>query len=169
MGSKVGLRMPRGLGRPRYNAKIRAFFEAYKGQAKLVGVEAARLAGYTNPRAAAQMLKARYTEDIERLETEFREQFKLGDEELDNIVAKIARNDEHKDQLKAVELAARMKGKLNDKVTVNIDRKTAMKELEEVLAAMQALAQNNSGDPQNNVIVVQNNRDEPRTTKRLAS
>lgn len=133
-------------GKYKIGPKVRAFFEAYRGAAKMNALEAARMAGYTAPGAASMAIKRHFPEKIAQLEREYRESFKLSDEELDGILTTIAKNPEHKDQLKAVELISRMKGRLNDKITVNIDRKTAQKELDEVLAAINALAASQEAD-----------------------
>jgi sugar-specific transcriptional regulator TrmB len=128
-------------GKGRTSKKLAALVEAYKGQAKLNATEAARLAGYRNPATVAWGLKRKYPEVFAEAEREFREKFKLTDDELDEIPASIARNTQESPQnrLKAVELIGRMKGKFSDKVTINVTRSELQKQLDEALASIAQL------------------------------
>jgi chromosome segregation ATPase len=108
--------------------------------------EAARRAGYKDPGESGWQLKKKWPEEIEAIEVKVREAKKLKDEELEEIPAEIARLSSASDQnrLKAVELLARMRGKLSDKVTINVTRSDLMKQLDEALAT---LAQLNHKEP----------------------
>jgi len=60
----------------------------------------------------------------------FRSERMLGPDEVNEIIAEIARDSQHKDRLRAVELAARINGQLSDKVLLSIDRKQLVADLE---------------------------------------
>ena len=116
--------------------KLRALVEAYKGQAALNATEAARLAGYAFPEVAGPRLKKRYPEVFEQAEQEFRESLRMSPEELDERITSLARNSKHKDHYKALELIARMYGKLSEKVHVTLDRGSLNGQLDSMLTML---------------------------------
>lgn len=136
-------------GKRRLTAKVKAFLAAYEGEAKLNATQAARLAyggkregNLSAPAMIARDIRRRFPDLMEAAEERFREKFTMGDEELDQHLSEISRDKQHKDRLRALELIARMKGRLNDKLKVEIDRKTMLKEIE---ALLQVLPRPDSG------------------------
>lgn len=124
-----------GRGR-RLTPKVRAFFDALGGPAKLNGAEAARIAFSGSPKTAAVVaaeMKRKWPELFEKTEEEYRAKIRMSDDELDQHLSDISRDVEHKDRLRALELIARMKGRLNDKLRVEVDRRGMLKEVEELL------------------------------------
>jgi hypothetical protein len=135
-------------GKRRLTAKTKAFFAAYEGVAKLNAMEAARIAygggrlgNLGNPGVIAQSLRRTWPELFEQAEERYRNRFKLTDEELDAGISEIAKDSNHKDRLRALELIARMKGLLDNKVKVEIERKVLVKEIESVFTVIPTLLQ----------------------------
>ena len=127
-------------GKRRLTAKVKAFLAAYGGEAKLNATQAARLAyggkregNLRSPGMIARDIRRRFPDLMEEVEERFRDQFSMGDAELDEHLAEISRDKQHKDRLRALELIARMRGRLNDKLQVTVDRKSMMKEIEQFL------------------------------------
>ena len=116
--------------------KLQAMLAAYKGQAAMNATEAARLAGYAFPEAVAARLKKRHSELFDRAEAEFRESLRMSPEELDERITSLARNSKHKDHYKALELIARMYGKLSEKVHVTLDRSNLNGQLDSMLTML---------------------------------
>lgn len=119
--------------------KVRAFLAAYGGVAQLNGTEAARLAGYANPMQAAHHLRRVWAKEVEEEERRVADSFRMSDEELDRCITEVARNPESRDRLRALELIARMKGRLNDKLKIEVDRKGMLKEIEQILSSLQPI------------------------------
>jgi hypothetical protein len=122
---------------------VKAFLAAYEGEAKLNATEAARLAyggkrqgSLSAPAMIARDIRRRFPDLIEAAEERFRDKFRMSDDELDTHLSEISRDKQHKDRLRALELIARMKGRLNDKLQVTIDRKSMLKEIESLLVVI---------------------------------
>lgn len=115
-----------------------AFLDAYFGIAKLNGQEAARIAGFRHPRTAGPYLLRKMSDVVEQRLVAFRSAKVLSADEVNEIIAEIARDPQHKDRLKAVELAARINGQLSDKLSVTIDRKQIQSELDAEFTVIRA-------------------------------
>jgi hypothetical protein len=123
-------------GKRRLTPKVKAFFDAYGGVAKLNATAAARVAfagGADKANRVAADMKRRWPDLFEKVEEEYRSKIRMSDDELDQHLSEISRDTEHKDRLRALELIARMKGRLNDKLRVEVDRRGMLKEVEELL------------------------------------
>ena len=118
------------------SAKFRAFLAAYVGEAKLNGVEAARMAGYANPSKAFVQLRKRRAAEIAEAELAFRDQLQMGWAEVAEGIAAVARDAMHKDRLKALELLAKIHGKLDPKLSIQFDRATLEKHIADVIAQL---------------------------------
>jgi len=134
------------VGGRRMTPRVKAFLDAYGGVAQLNATEAARLAGFKHPAQAGHLIRKRWAELVAEEEQKVAEKFRISDEELDRHLSEIARNSEHRDRLRALELIARMKGRLNDKLKIEVDRKGMLKEIEQILSSLQPT----SGDPTTN-------------------
>jgi hypothetical protein len=118
----------------RLTAKVKSFLAAYEGPCALDGTKAARQAGYRWPDKAASRLKAKWPELIAKAEDAFRAKMVMSAREVDERLAAVARDPKHKDHVKALELLARMHGKLETKLLVGgIDRNALNKELDAML------------------------------------
>lgn len=102
----------------------------------LTGAEAARQAGYKWPAKQASKLKSAWPDLWEKAEQSARESLVMGGREVDERLAAIARDPQHRDHYKALELLARIHGKLNDKFTVEVNRAELNKQLDALIATM---------------------------------
>lgn len=116
--------------------KLLAMLAAYKGEARLNATEAARLAGYSFPEVVGSRVRRRYKELFDEAEAEIRDNLIMKGEELDQRITSLARNTAHRDHYKALELLARMHGKLSDKVNVTIERPALNAQLDELIRQM---------------------------------
>lgn len=115
---------------------------AYLGDARGDPGMACTLAGYkqnpnTSPAHAWHVLKRRNPKFIASLEQEFIDQMIMKGREIDERLTAIARDPEHRDHYKALELLAKMAGKLKEQVVV-VDRKALYTELDALIAAERA-------------------------------
>lgn len=124
------------MAKRRRTAKFRRLLEAYKGEAKLNASEAARIAGYGDPRRAASEMKRRYPEDFAKAEEELRESMTVSAQELDGAITNLVRTPKHKDHFRAVELLCRIHGRLTDKVNVTLDKGVLNSQLDELIKLM---------------------------------
>lgn len=118
------------------SSKWRAFVAAFEGEAKLDGVEACRIAGYSNPRRAWWQLRQRRRLDLEEIEKRFRERLTMDWPEVESGIAAVARNESHKDRLKALELLAKIHGKLDPKLSIQFDRTTLENHIADIIAQL---------------------------------
>lgn len=118
------------------SSKWRQFVAAFEGEAKLDGVEACRIAGYSNPSRAWWQLRQRRRVDLEEIEKRFRERLTMDWPEVEAGIAAVARNLSHKDRLKALELLAKIHGKLDPKLSIQFDRTTLEKHITEIIAQL---------------------------------
>jgi len=119
--------------------RLRRFFAYFGAEAELDGTKAARLAGYSWPEKTEARLRKAWPEEFEKAEVAFKERLVVSWSEAQELLAAVARNPKHKDQLKAVELVAKLHGKLDPKLSIALDRKTIDEHLQELL---QQMAQN---------------------------
>jgi len=129
----------------RYARKFGRFMVAYQGAARLDGVEAARLAGYKSPAKAFAQLRRTRRAELEEAELAFRERLTMDWPEVAEGIAAVARAEKHKDRLKALELLARIHGKLDPKLSIQFDRRTLETHIADVIAQ---LGQQVATDPQ---------------------
>lgn len=122
----------------RVTGKIKAFVDAWAGPAKFNLSEAARLAGYGNPRRRGHELAKKYGDLLEAAKVEALKALKMSADEAEQGVADIARDPTHRDRIKALEMFLKMHGKLSDKLQVTVDRATLNKQLDELISTMAA-------------------------------
>jgi hypothetical protein len=134
MGTAVS--RPRSARNRKKTPRLRRFFAFYGGESALDGTDAARRAGYAWPEKAVARLRETWPEEFERVEDGFRDRLKVGWDEAQEIVAAIARDPKHKDRIKAVELIAKLHGKLDPKIHVAVDRTTVEQHLQDLLQQM---------------------------------
>jgi len=118
----------------RITPKIRTFFEVLSGKAAMNGSAAAAEVGYKHPASAAHRLKRLWPDLYQQAEDRWRASMVMQPREVDERLAAVARDPKHKDHVKALELLARMHGKLDTKLLVGgIDRSALNKELDAML------------------------------------
>ena len=126
--------MAQAVHERRLTGKIKAFLAAYEGPCGLDGTKAAAHAGYRHPSKAASRIKAAWPELVGEAEERYRAMMVMQPREIDERLAAVAREPTHKDHVKALELLARMHGKLDTKLLVGgIDRSALNKELDSML------------------------------------
>lgn len=132
----------------KWNKKLRAFFEAYAGDARMNATEAARMAGYRAAQQTGYRIGKAFPELIQKYESKFRDSLTMGAKEVDERLAAIARDPKHKDHFKALEALARIHGRFNDKLNLTVDRATLNRQIDDLVASMSAarLAQSKSLD-----------------------
>jgi hypothetical protein len=146
MGLDDGGRVGGMAGKRRLTPKVKAFMAAYGGEARCNASEAARLVfgkggmgpgtGVRSAQVIGAEMRRKWPELMEEAEERFKSRFQMSDDELDEHLSEISRDKQHKDRLRALELIARMKGRLNDKLKVEIDRKSMLKEIEMLLQVL---------------------------------
>jgi hypothetical protein len=136
MGAKAGPQAPEP--KVKLTPKVRAFLDVIRQTVGVTHTEAARLAGYGNPRAHACLIKKKHPQLVADAEAEARKALKMGADEAEQVVVAIARDPTHRDRLKAAETMLKMHGKLSDKLQVTVDRATLNKQLDELIASMAA-------------------------------
>jgi hypothetical protein len=118
----------------RLTARVKKFLAHYGGDCALDATKAAQKAGYRHPQKAGSRVKGLWPELVRKAEDEYRAKMVMSAREVDERLAAVARDPKHKDHVKALELLARMHGKLETKLLVGgIDRSTLNKELDDML------------------------------------
>lgn len=128
-----------GQKQVRLTPKKRAWLSYYLGQAAFNATEAARLAGYPSARVEGSRLAKEFKQEIEAHLLKLEEAQIAGPREVLQILTGIARDREHKDCKAAADTLAKIHGLMQDKVSVSLDRKALMRDLEAVLAALQPI------------------------------
>ena len=143
IGDEMGLGVT-GLGsgrvqkapRKHQTARFRAFLSAYVGPARFNATEAARIAGYADPRRSAYKLRSLWGEEIAKAEAEYRQSLRMQPDEIDERLTDVGRDKKHKDHVNALQTLAKMHGKLNDKIHVTVDRGALGVQLDELIHAL---------------------------------
>jgi hypothetical protein len=133
----------------RLTPKIRAYFEILGKEAALNATAAASKVGYKHPSKAGHRINKAWPELYEKAKKGYLDSLVMSAREVDERLAAVARDPKHKDHVKALELLARMHGKLETKLLVGgIDRSTLNKELDAMLEALkeQRAEQNVEGE-----------------------
>lgn len=122
---------------PRVSArKFRRMVEAYITVAKYDATNAARVAGYSWPEKTGTRLRKKYWRVFELAEIALRDNLVMGAREWDETVTSIARNSDHRDQLKALELWGKVIGRVNDKIVIDQDRSSLTHKLTQLVNIM---------------------------------
>ena len=124
----------------RWTPKRKAWWEAYWGQAQRDGVAAAVLAGLSEPHKVGRKLERNLSVAIELRDAELRAAAEVQPSEVIAKLSIVARNIEHKDHVRALELLARIHGMISDKLNVKVDKQQLLKELDEEIRRIAAAA-----------------------------
>ena len=124
----------------RWTPKRKAWWEAYWGQAARDGVAAAVLAGLSEPHKVGRKLERNLSVAIELRDAELRAAAEVQPSEVIAKLSIVARNIEHKDHVRALELLARIHGMISDKLNVKVDKQQLLKELDEEIRRIAAAA-----------------------------
>lgn len=121
----------------RLTPKIRAYFEVLGTKAAMNTTAAATAVGYKHPSKAGHRVNKAWPELYEKARKKYLDSLVMSAREVDERLAAVARDPKHKDHVKALELLARMHGKLETKLLVGgIDRSTLNKELDDMLGLL---------------------------------
>jgi hypothetical protein len=123
-------------------ARMKKLREAYLGEARGDHGVACRLAGYkltpgTSPAHAWNVLKRRNPGWIAALELELQTSMTMRGKEIDERLTALARDPSHRDHYKALELLAKMSGKLKDQVIV-VSRDQLNRELDSLIGVLKS-------------------------------
>lgn len=102
--------------------RVKRFLTFYETTAQLDPVEAARLVGYSAPHQIASKLSQQWADKLEEIQVRVRGKLSMSAEETRQRVAAVARDINHKDHVRALELNARMHGLLSDKLDIRVSR-----------------------------------------------
>lgn len=122
----------------RKNQKQELWLEYYLGECELNATEAARKVGYKHPRVDGPRLAKVLADVIDSKIEERKSKARMGAEEAMALLADIARNKSHRQQIKALELHLKIHGLLSEEVHVHTDKQKILSELDEVLEAIGA-------------------------------
>jgi hypothetical protein len=120
----------------RNSIKGKLWLEAYFGKAMFNATEAARMAGFKDAEYSGGRMLHKYAEQVEQRTEELKESLTMSPDECQQRLAELARDKDHKDHFRALETIARIHGIMNDKLAISLDRKTLMRQLDEVLGAI---------------------------------
>ena len=125
--------------RPRVSERVERFIKAYVGEARQNATEAARMAGYKAARSIGWQLTHKFRDLIEAELLKTKSTALMSVEEAQKLMSDIARGtlpNPNPSQLKALELALKMHGMLNDKLNISYDRSELSSQLDAALAAL---------------------------------
>jgi hypothetical protein len=111
--------------------RLRAFWVAYGGEARRNATAAARIAGYKHPNVMGPRLKQKYPKVLSVVDKLFLESVGVKPDELVSHLAEIIRDPEHKDRMRAIEVNAKMHGMLSEKLAIELDRNSLMRQIDE--------------------------------------
>lgn len=118
----------------RLTPKIKAYFEILAGPAAMNATAAASKVGYKHPASAGHRINKLWPQLLEKARSKYLDSLVMSAREVDERLAAVARDPKHKDHVKALELLARMHGRLETKLLVGgIDRSSLNKELDAML------------------------------------
>ncbi len=112
------------------------WIETYFGAGQMNATEAARLCKYKFPAVEGPSLKRKFENVLSII---FNEQSALRRAETEEVlegISKIAREGtSESNRLKAWELLAKVHGLFNDRLSISVDRRTLMKQIEDIMQA----------------------------------
>jgi hypothetical protein len=113
---------------------------AYLGESRGDAAEACKIAGYkcapgVSPSQPWSVIKRRNPQWIAALEKEFNDNLIMKGREIDERLSNLARDPSHRDHFKALEILAKMSGKLKEQLVV-VDRRTLNTELDSLIGVM---------------------------------
>jgi len=117
----------------------RAWIEHYLTDADGDPVMAAKLTGYSAPHRTGPSLLRKYQGQMSELQAKLSERLKMGPGEVLEQMTKIARDDEHKDQMKALESLGKVHGIFQADVRLNVDRASMVAEIHALIKTLAEL------------------------------
>jgi hypothetical protein len=132
-----------GLLRERYKGgvpkRLKAFWVAYGTEARRNATAAARIAGYAHPNVQGAKLKARWPKVLEIVNRQYLESVGVKPDELVSHLAEIIRDPDHKDRMRAIEVNAKMHGMLSEKLSIELDRQSLMRQIDDRIERLTTL------------------------------
>lgn len=120
--------------------KRKKFLDYYFGEANRVATRAAKLAGYRCEGTAGSRTKRLLAKEIAARELELAESSRMSADEVLVSLTEIARDANHKDRCRALELMAKIHGLMAEKLNITLDRKGMQQELSGALVQLSGLA-----------------------------
>lgn len=117
----------------RIGKKRERFLDLYLGECLYNASEAAEKAGYKSPRQMGSWLTKVLAKQIEEREVVIREKLEVSAAEVRQILTTVARDGQHKDQVRALDILAKIQGQYSDKVAVAVERKTLERDVAKAL------------------------------------
>ncbi len=117
----------------------RAWIEHYLTDADGDPIEAAKLSGYKTPQKSGPLLIKKYQGQMAELQQKLASKLQMGPGEVLEKYTQIARDDEHKDQIKALDSLAKVHGIFQSDISLNVDRAKMVHEVHELLKTLAAL------------------------------
>lgn len=145
---------PSGFKRRR-TPKERLFLDLYFGKSDFNATQAARDAGYRWPESVGSKLCARLKDEIDARYEELRASAVMTPEECMKHLADIGRNGAEQNRLRAIELQLKIHGMLSEKLSVTLDRKALLTELEQQVARLTSAALSRMALPGGDVVDVE--------------
>ncbi len=129
-------RPPSTLPRNGPTKKLLRALEAYEKVTSGDWTEAVRIAGYRWPDRVAWQLKKKHWDLLEEADQRRLNAAIMSTRELEERIVNLARNPAHRDHFKALELLAKIHGKLDPKITVQLERGSLASQIDELLVVM---------------------------------
>ena len=122
----------------RLTAQRAKFIELYFGPCLFNATEAAKRAGFKHPTVTGSKLKRILAPLMAAKEIELASKLEATGKEVRERLTNISRQDGHKDQLRALELLAKIQGQLTDNIKIKADRSQMEEQLVAALEALKA-------------------------------
>ncbi|MCP4900150.1 MAG: hypothetical protein GY906_24530 [bacterium] len=116
--------------------KVRGFFEKFATETALDATKAAKLVGYAHPNTQGPKLTKKFPDVAEACGVLWREMCGVKPDELVMHLAEIVRDKDHKDRMKAIITNAQIHGMLSDKLIVDFDRNSLLKQIDARIAQL---------------------------------
>lgn len=110
------------MAQVRLTARRAKFIELYFGKHLFNATAAAAEAGFKHPRNAGSHLAKKLAPLLAAKQVEHDNKMEMQGKEIREKLTSIARTDNHKDQVRALELLAKITGQLSDNIKITQDR-----------------------------------------------
>lgn len=124
------------MGQVRLTGRRAKFIELYFGKHLFNATAAAAEAGFKHPSVAGYQLTKKLAPLLAAKRVEHDNKMEMQGKEIREKLTSIARTDNHKDQVRALELLAKITGQLSDNIKISQDRSAMEADL---VAALEAL------------------------------
>lgn len=118
--------------------KRQRFVELYIGECGYNATRAAEMAGFGSPRAAGSRLCKELAYLIDEHKLRQASYSQMAAKEVIEKLTDVARDSEHKDHVRALELLAKIHGLMSEKIDLKVDRKALLNELDSSLHTLVA-------------------------------